>query len=240
MIKKMKSIGVLFVLVLLAGCVNSGSDKTMENIKAVNSSIYPTSDFNVKKAMEKGIGEKESYANLQNIYMYYLGQYLNSLYDFKRTDDILNTQSFQTVGKKDYYQQLSQIDSQYFYIRNNIHCERLDEKSINYLKKIGKREQDEEARSIIEKTYVDVLSIQFENAGKEYDTSYEKSNSGNRRVKNTDLVLYVKYANVKKDDANYVLEGNREAKIISEVSEEVKIGLEKKLSCGISIFNISW
>ncbi|WP_088840630.1 hypothetical protein [Listeria sp. ILCC797] len=212
----------------------------MKDIKDISASIYPTADFNLKEASEKGIGTESEYKEAQNIYLFFFSEYLNSIYDFKQVDATLNAKGFKPVKKKNYYQQNSQLESEYIYIRNNVHPERLTQKDIEYLITTGKKSGDEHAKSIVKNTNVDVMSIQLNDSSEKYRTSYERSNSKEGIVSNDALVLYVSYEDIKEDDNEYVKNGNQEAQVVkNDVILPVESAL-KNLPNDVEVFNTSW
>lgn len=236
-----KIVLIIISLFLVSGCMNTdGSEPKMKDIKDISTSIYPTTDFNLKEAVKKGIGTENKYKEAQSIYLYFFSEYLNSIYDFRQVDDTLNGKGFVPTKKRNYYQQNSQLESEYIYIRNNVHPERLSQKDIDYLMTTGKKSEDKHAQSIIKKTNMDVMSIQLKDNNEKYKTSYEKSNTKETIVSNDALVLYIEYKDIKKDDNDYVKKGNQEAQVVeNQVILPVKDALND-LPNDVEIFNITW
>ena len=104
--------------------------------------------------------DKEKYLLYRKLFTEYIIEKLNlKKYDEEIEQSKLN---FIPVEEKDMdiYQYFSCDVLKYFYIRNNLYIEKLDEHSIELLdKKIKNKyyELDESARNIIEKTYKDIL-----------------------------------------------------------------------------------
>lgn len=80
---------------------------------------------------------KEKYLNLYSLYSSLLMQYLIKNCNLKEYDDIiLNSEdSFKEIEKEHYdiYQYISSEYLKFFYIRSNLHIERLDYEELNYL-----------------------------------------------------------------------------------------------------------
>ena len=80
---------------------------------------------------------KEKYLKLYSLYSSLLMQYLIKNCSLKEYDDIiLNSEdSFKEIEKENYdiYQYLSSEYLKFFYIRSNLHIERLDYEELNYL-----------------------------------------------------------------------------------------------------------
>ena len=108
-------------------------DNNMRSITEVNSEIYPD-DFDLGLAKLKGIGAASDYREVQENYYVLLSAYLCSLYDFSAADALLDSEGFKPIEDRDYYYNRSLLGSKYFYLRNNIHVERLSVAQIIYLK----------------------------------------------------------------------------------------------------------
>lgn len=126
----------------------------------------------------------EKFSKLYKRYYLYLEKYLNEIIDIKKTDDLVETHqnNFQTASKEDMdiYQDLSSF--KYFYIRNTLYIEKLNEEEIKLLEE--KENYDDEIHDFIANTYKKVITTtsDIENANINYgpmesDTYYAQVNA---------------------------------------------------------------
>lgn len=106
----------------------------------------------------------------------------------------------QIIEKMDFYQYFSNNILKFFYLRNNIYIEKLNEMEIQYLK--GKTEKedeelDENAIQFIEKTYKKIIQEDVLNNGKTYTVMYGPD-SKSFMASNNSIVIGFRY-----DEFNY-------------------------------------
>lgn len=140
--------------------------------------------------------EDESYLDVYSLYHKLVVNYL--IKNFKLTDfdnyfkeSSLNYKSINN-NNMDIYQYLSSESLSYFYLRNNIHIEKLDKNEYNYfVNKLNNNDEilDENTEKMIEITLNKVLS---ENNNKIVDTNYGPS-SGRFFAPSNSLVIGFRY-----------------------------------------------
>lgn len=233
---------VLAVLALvLSGCSQIMEEKPMESISEISSEIYPL-DFDLEEAREKGIGKKEDYLLVQTNYLKYLSIYLNSLYDFKEIDKTLKENDFELLKEQPYYFRISELGSEYVYLRNNIHCERLTEEQITFLKNVQDSDADQ-GIDLVKNTYIDVLSAKSENFTDTFKLAYTKGSNIENVVENTALVFYINYKTPVFDsnEKESYVEINKKNKLILEsISKDVSGVLSEEMGEKIYIFYAGW
>ena len=109
--------------------------------------------------------EKEEYVNLYSTYHNLITQYMANKMGLSLIDRTIENSSLNYVSIKeedmDIYQYLSSDIMNYFYLRNDIHLERLDDNEIAFLKNLSNNEQvelNEEIILYIESTMSKALS----------------------------------------------------------------------------------
>ncbi len=110
--------------------------------------------------------EKQDYYRLNQTYRDLLVQYINSL-GLKKYDDELKNSEFKFLevanSDKDYYQYHTK-DLSYYYIRNDLYIERLNQEDLNYLKMINSEDPlDNEKIDFIKRTYPMVIKKYLRN-----------------------------------------------------------------------------
>ena len=219
--------------VCMGGC-------TMGSILEIDKEIYPD-DFDLGLAREKGIGSKADYERVQQRYQELLGSYLGGLYDFSAADALLDAQGFQPAEGGGYYRGRSIPTSRYFYLRNNVHVERLSAEQIAYLKGSAAGSDDPVGVQIVKDTCEEVLAVRlsFANA-EEYNTSYQKGSGYRGTVPNTAIVFYVEYKDIKPNNESYAALGQQEALVVEGISQHIILALEGSFDVDVIVFNESW
>jgi hypothetical protein len=169
-----------------------------------------------------------------------LSSYLNGLYDFGSVDARLSVEGFVPAEEGDYYLRRSLLGSRYFYLRNNIHVERLTVEQISYLK--GERAADDaQGLQIVEETCEEVVAVRLSFAqNDEYLTSYHNNSRGDQLTPNTALVFFVDYQNTQADTEEYWLAREQEALLIDEISREIAAALQPSFKVEIVFLNQEW
>lgn len=235
-----RKILTVFILSLLfiSGC---SLRPPMKSISEISSEIYPL-DFDLEEAEEKGIGKKEDYLLVQKNYLNYLSIYLNSLYDFKEIDKTLKENDFELLKEKPYYFRISELGSEYIYLRNNVHCERLTEEQIVSLKDSENLNEDQ-GIDLVKSTYVEVLSVKPDNFANTSKLSYTQGSNIENVVENTALVFYVNYKTPvfnSKDKESYVEINKKNKLVLESISKDVSSALSKELREKIYVFYAGW
>jgi hypothetical protein len=213
----------------------------MTSITEISKDIYPD-DFDLALAQEKGIGTQAEYVKVQENYGMLLSTYLNGLYDFASADASLDAKGFQPIEDGDYYYNRSIPGSKYFYLRNNIHVERLAQEQIDYLKGSISNPADAKGIQIVKDTYKEVLAIRQDFAkGDEYLTSYSKRPLPlDELFSNTAMVFYVEYKNIQADNDEYWNNRRQEAVFVDEISKDIIDAFYPALNVDTIILNQSW
>lgn len=126
----------------------------------------------------------EKFSIFYKRYYSYLEKYLDEIIDINKTDNLVETNqnNFQAVNKEDMdiYQDLSSF--KYFYIRNTLYIEKLNEEEIKLLEE--KDSYDSEVHDLISNTYkkvittsTPVINANINYGPKESNTYYAESNA---------------------------------------------------------------
>ncbi|MGX7417540.1 hypothetical protein ACWOFR_01925 [Carnobacterium gallinarum] len=210
-------------------------------------------DFDFKKAHSKGYSSSEEnitlkYLNLQNKYNRALSLFLKDELSIEQLDNTLKNLDVISVPKtsftninstESYYQNISYLSSKYMYLRNNIRLERLKEADVELLKTfdLENRTEKEKIMEMISRTYVDVLSVEFDNQKNEnYKVVY--NNNGKETVNNRTIVFWLSYQEEFDDSGNYVDQGKEKEKrkILQKLTTEYSLLFSQELNCTINIF----
>ncbi|WP_271715377.1 hypothetical protein [Anaeromicropila herbilytica] len=164
--------------------------------------ISPQS-YNFELAEEKGLLKGETfskkYLRMQSLYKKALEQYLMKKIDIKKYDDELANSKLHFIpGDKDkrcFYQVYDYMGLTFFYLRNNIHIEKLDSDDLELLKKSEENYDyaiSEDLIKMVERTYKNIIMVSFEGDdefNKYYNAIYGNTINGERIIPNTALVL---------------------------------------------------
>lgn len=179
--------------------------------------------------------DKENYLNLYYLYNSLLVKYLINYYNLKEFDDIiLNSEDgFKEIEEENYdiYQYLSSEYLKFFYIRSNLHIERLNYEELNYLYNKYKNDNidlDDDASKFIENTVSRVIP---EMIGESFEINYGPDDIKFFRPNNS-LIIGVRYDNYyrKKDENDEDWEERRLSQIrfIDDLSAFVQSRINKK------------
>jgi len=235
-IKVVLALCLLFAgMMSLGGCSLLGI-RSLMSINQIDRAIYPE-DFDMALARQKGLDTVSSYKQVQDNYFVLFSTYLCSLYDFSAADAYLDSEGFEPVEKGDYYYNRSLLGSKYFYLRNNVHVERLSGEQIIYLKNDTLAADDPEGMQIVKDTYKDVLAIHYTwPEDGEYDTTYQRY-GGDHSTPNTAIVFYVEYKDRWMGSDNYFAHLREDAGVIRDLSSGIKMELQPSFEVGIVFYN---
>lgn len=114
------------------------------------------------------LNEKREYLILLSVYMNIFIQYLCYKFNLKYYDNLLNNSDYNFIpineNNMDIYQKFSKKYLKYFYVRNNIYIEKLNENDLEFLREIAfksNKKNNEEIVNFIERTFKKVI---FEDA----------------------------------------------------------------------------
>lgn len=186
--------------------------------------------------------DKENYLNLYYLYNSLLVKYLINYYNLKEFDDIiLNSEDgFKEIEEKNYdiYQYLSSEYLKFFYIRSNLHIERLNYEELNYLYNKYKNDNidlDDDASKFIENTVSRVIP---EMIGESFEINYGPDDIKFFRPNNS-LIIGVRYDNYyrKKDENDEEWEERRLSQIrfIDDLSAFVQSRINKEFALPVCI-----
>lgn len=165
-------------------------------------------DFeNLKKEELKAIShklnsmelKKGQYALAHDLYRELFTKYIIDKLELNKYDEELanSNLNFKPVDeeKMDIYQYFSKNELKFFYIRNNIYIDKLNEKEIEFLINETNNntiEENEKVKQFIECTYKKVIFEDVGKDGKKYITFYGP-NSRNYTARNDSLVIGMRY-----------------------------------------------
>lgn len=140
-------------------------------------------------------GVSDDYVDLQKQYRKLLFAYLNAKMSFDDADAFLNEAEFpipkpvsslSAIGQnRDYSFYYSDLDSDYFYLRNSIYIERLTSQEVSVLRKSQGR-LTEESKDLIDQTMLKVLSVYPEKV-----SHYVSYDVGEEKFYSSDIVLRI-------------------------------------------------
>lgn len=159
--------------------------------------IFPNSGtIDLQTMNEK---EKKQYVLVYNLYRKIFTKYIIDTLELKKYDNELRNSklNFKSIDEEnmDIYQYFSSNELKFFYIRNNIYIDRLNEQEIKFLinkTKDNNLELDEEIKNFVEHTYEKLIFEDVGKDGKKYITFYGP-NSSNYAAENDSLVLGMRY-----------------------------------------------
>jgi hypothetical protein len=233
------------LLLLVSGC--TGTPIEEESMNTPESTLSPSIEditahshpFSYDLALAETVGLSngttlnEKFAKVQNTYRLVLSRYLESRVSFSAFDETLESTGlgFTPAPTEDMsaYQQWSEINSAFIYIRNNLHVERLPQSHIDTL--IEKSDQvdiaaDQELQDIVQNSWVDVIKlVNSDDAGLTvgYDTS------GNMQVPNSSLLLEVSNVTLFDSNGKYI-DRDKDNKRIEYLEKEFAPLIESDVS----------
>ena len=225
----------------LGGCSLMGI-RTLVSVGQIDRAIYPD-DFDMALARQKGLDTVSSYKQVQDNYFALLSTYLCGLYDFSAADALLDSEGFKPIEEGDYYYNRSLLGSKYFYLRNNIHVERLSVEQIAYLKSDSLAPDDPQGIQIVKDTCEEVLLVHYLWVnGDYYEVSYKRGSS-EPTIPNTAIVFFVDYENLYRDttDTQEYLAGRKgAATTVDGLSREIKAALQPEFGVEILVKDQQW
>lgn len=159
-------------------------------------------DIDMEEANTKSLvsnGElNENYFKVLIIYKKILNKYLSEILNLKKYDELLKNSKFKYVPnlKENYdiYQYTSNMEMDYFYVRNNLFIERLNNEQIDKLKHCYDNNQlTQDAYNIIKDTYKDVIKY-YKDKPNEMNVPYGPFNPSFFAPNNSIVIgLYIDY-----------------------------------------------
>lgn len=197
----------------------------INNIKT----IYPNCSTIVFEDMNKD--EESLYLQLYNFYRKLFSEYWIKKLNLKKYDKIISESSVKIQKNKeenmDIYQYFTANVLDYFYLRNNIYVERLNEKEKSFLvKKIKNKhyDLDDETQKMIECTYQKVILEDILGTGEKCITSFGPDN---RRFffDNGGIVIGINYD--KYGDIDETLDEEKSIDLLEKQEEFINLLLQK-------------
>lgn len=180
---------------------------------------YKPNTIDKKLLEEKGINERDL-ISLQVRYKNALESIIKEVIDVKEIDNLIESVSFEiptNLDEDSFYSHFSSLKSKYFYVRNNIHIERLSKEDIETLKTNDNHEE------LVLRTLREVISEKGDMVC--YGAALPKYFAPSR-----DLVIVFAYKKAK-----CTIKENKEfSDKIEEVFERIKSPIESKLNIKVS------
>lgn len=187
---------------------------------------------------------KNEYVELYSLYSSLFVDYLIKEFKLNEYDEKVQNSNliFNNINEKDMdiYQYLSRNKLKFFYVRNNLHVEKLKKEENEYLKeKIEKSdfELDEKSENIIKNTFKDIIFEDLVKDGSVYDILYGP-NSSSFLAPNNSLVLGFRYDEFKYDELNdeewYDL-NKKQGEYMSFLFNQLKVDLEENTKMPVNI-----
>lgn len=207
---------------------------SLEEIK----DIYSGLDTNKKDKIN------QQYRTMYLAYRKLFTEYMTEKLNLQEYDKVIKESGLDFIGVNesdmDSYQYFSSNVLKYFYIRNNINIEKLDQKELEFLSQINfdnEKELEEEEKEFIEKTYQKVIFEDILKNGKKCIISYGPDSS--RFFSSNDSIVvgmrYDEYAESGLDDEEWDELHEKQLDFLQELEKKMKLELKDKLDNPISI-----
>lgn len=211
---------------------------------------YPLS-FNIDMAANKGLivdGQfTKKYFEIQRIYKKVFEEYISDILSLKKYDELITNNELKfgmcPEERKDYYQKSSTLNLNYFYIKNNIHIEKLELEDLDTID--FNSDNEEVILEIVKRTYKDIIKIDTLNnrkvEGRFKTQFFEYFNTPNTMFYNDVLILVIKEGPANNGLSgeefrkNFALKHQYIDKLIQEMNDEFK----NKLDCEIEICHLA-
>ena len=187
---------------------------------------------------------KDEYTGLYSIYRKLFTEYMIEKLNLKEYDERIKSSGLNFCANKekdmDLYQYFSSEYLDYFYLRNNLYVERLNDKELNFLRRkleLDNYDLDDESRLMIEKTYQKVIFEDVLGNGEECTTFFGPSSG--YMAKNNGVVIGVRYDEFARNgltDDKWDELHNRQKNFLTQLIGEMKENIEKNISGPIYIF----
>lgn len=191
---------------------------------------------------------KEKYINLYNLYRKLFTEYLIEKLDLKLYDNLLlnSGDGFNPVPeeKMDIYQYFSMEELKYFYVRNNIYVEKLDEEEKNFFEsKLESKnlELDLETEKMIEKTFPKVILEDLKKGYEKYKVFFGPDNKS-FLANNDSIVIGFRYDNFKNDglgDDAWFERFLKQRQLLNSTFNEMNEKFKKEISNEVTIIKYS-
>ena len=197
---------------------------------------FLTIDMNLDSILKLDDLEKEDYLRKYILYMKFLIEYLIKKTEIKKYDNLLKEDSHNFISIKykdmDIYQRLASNYLKYFYIRNNLHLDRLTKEENLYL---NKKDNifDDKACEFIENTFKKVIFEDFD----DYLINYGVIAKGTLAPSNA-LVIGVRYDEFNLNgmsDVEWDLNYQEQTKILNKIVETLESNIKNSLNINCKI-----
>ena len=206
------------------------------------SRIHPKNTRIVIKELSQT--EKDEYLKLYNLYRKLFTEYIINILDLKKYDDeVFNSGLNFLINKEDdmdIYQYYSSGELKYFYIRNNIYIEKLDDEEKDFfMNKITNNDMnlDSKTEEVLKKTYSKVV---FEDAleNGEICNIQFGPNSSYFFAKNNSIIIGMAYDEFGEDgleDSEWDKQHDKQKIFIYNLINEMNRDLEEKVDLPIKV-----
>ncbi len=200
--------------------------------------IFPTVGLNYYNNLEKQ--DRILYLHLSTIYRTLLNKYIKYISLQKYDDLILNSDlDFKKVKNeaKDFYQYYNNAGLNYYYVRNNIYVERLNEEEKQFLiRKMSNVDYnlDDESISFIEKTYKKLIEEKNEKIENNYFLNFGPNTSERFFSPNNSLVIGFRY-DLSNSKDNWLENLNRKNEYSKLLNSEIEKDLKQKLNYEVKV-----
>lgn len=128
---------------------------------------YSQADMELAKkaGLHNENGFSERYAVIATVYRYIISRYLCSELEIEEIEKKLRDRNYcflKTEEKKSFYQKYDKSGTDYFYLRNDVHVERLDENALSIIEEAytdGSDEKLEAAAKVVVDSWKNVLAF---------------------------------------------------------------------------------
>lgn len=191
----------------------------------------------------KNITEEE-YAEIYSIYRKLFTEYMIEKLNLKEYDRRIKNSGLNFCVNKeedmDLYQYFSSEYLDYFYLRNNLYIEKLNDNELDFFRKklkTGNYNLDDESRVMMEKTYQKIIFEDVLGNGEECTTFFGPSSG--YMAKNNGLIIGVRYDEFARNglsDDKWDKLHNRQKRFLTQLIGEMKENIEKKVEGPIYFF----
>lgn len=202
--------------------------------------LTSVSTFDISKLSDEDIKE---YLDLSTIYRMLLNQYIK-LIGLQSYEDLIKDSNLDfipiDISRQDFYQYYNNSDLEYYYVRNNIYLNALNQEEKQYLESKSHQQNftvDDQDLQFIAQTFKKVIAEHHPNMDEPFNTNYGPTSSSYFAPNNA-LVIGFRYdafnMNNMEEDA-FVDNLERQEKYYYELNKKISIDLENKLNIPVSV-----